>query len=184
MSSFHFGSQPSEEEIEAMKQYHQRQQMQMDEFRHAHQRLFEELNEDQLMALKHMFHFIVESSASILAAQWDGEAAHALKARFNICMTCGVNHDKEVQAPEEPPRKEDTLLPMFAWELSKKDKELMELYHLDDLRIEGTDELVGFACTGINGMSGPCGVTYPSIADRMLKGPEECSGCFIKMGHG
>jgi hypothetical protein len=61
---------------------------------------------------------------------------------------------------------------------------LMELYHLDDLRDEETNALLGFICTGIEGMKEPCGMRYPTIADRMLHPPETCSGCFVRMANG
>ena len=78
---------------------------------------------------------------------------------------------------------EDQMLPNFE-ELSDEQKREMEEYHLDDLRLEGSGELIGFMCTGINGMHGPCGMTYPSIEDRKLRPPEYCSGCFVRMAQG
>lgn len=69
-------------------------------------------------------------------------------------------------------------------ELSPEDQENMKKYHLDDLRDEDTGELLGFICTGIDGVRSPCGVRYVSIEDRMLRDPEHCSGCFIKAAHG
>lgn len=69
-------------------------------------------------------------------------------------------------------------------DLTDEQKKLMELYHLDDLREEGTGKLLRFKCTGISGMREGCGLTYETIEDRMLRGPETCSGCFIRMGHG
>jgi hypothetical protein len=60
----------------------------------------------------------------------------------------------------------------------------MKEYHLDDVYDEETQQLLHFACTGIKGWNKPCGVTYPTIEDRMQKGHEECSGCFVRMMHG
>src|SRR6478735_3265732 len=92
---------PTEEELAEMKRQHEIEHMRQDEFRHGFQRLFEELDETQLSSLKTMMHWIVASQSPLLAATWEGMAAHALKARFNICITCGVDHDKEAPVPEE-----------------------------------------------------------------------------------
>lgn len=101
--TFGFGfpfREPTEEEQAEMKAKLDRAELQMNEFRHSHQRLFEELNEDQLQALKNMLHYIVETNSPMLAATWEGSASAALKMRFNVCMTCNVNHDNEFPHPE------------------------------------------------------------------------------------
>lgn len=79
---------------------------------------------------------------------------------------------------------EDQPLEKFR-DITLEERELMKTYHLDDARVEGTNELVGFACTGIEGgPKGGCGIIYVSIEDRMLKGPEDCHGCFVRAGQG
>lgn len=188
--------QMSEQQREEMQRQADTHSMAMNDFHHAFQRLFEEASLEHLNTYKQMLNFIVHSNGSVLAAQWLGMVQHALKSRFNICITCGVNHDEEIlPQPTQPTPTGDLVVP---WDnessnLSESeedeielgtDKAIMEVYHLDDLRQEGTGELLGFACTGIEGMKGPCGVVYKSIEDRMLKGPEECSGCFVRMGQG
>lgn len=52
-------------------------------------------------------------------------------------------------------------------------------YHLDDLREEGTNKLVGFICL-------ECGYQYPSIEDRMIRPPgiDNCPGCINKTKFG
>lgn len=47
---------------------------------------------------------------------------------------------------------------------------MMEAYHLDDLREEGTNKLLGFRCV-------KCQLNYQTIEDRMLKNPDDCHGC-------
>ena len=92
--------QPTEEEIEQHKRQQERYEMQMDEFRHGHQRLFEELNEEQLTHLKTMMQIIAGGdmeTGRALAASWEGQASMALKMRFNICVAHGVDHEKELQ---------------------------------------------------------------------------------------
>jgi hypothetical protein len=179
---------PSEEEQARINDLQEKNRMRLDEFYHAHQRLFEELDLDQLQSLKQMFNFIVQSTNSPMAASWEGMIAHALKVRFNICITCNVDHDKEVIIPEQSKEQEPTPVPVApplpTDEIGKGDREIMKVYHLDDAYDDNSHKLIGFLCTGIEGANGPCGSMYPSIADRILRGPEHCEGCFIKMGHG
>lgn len=200
MHMFGFFQPPSEEEQQQLKEAFERHRMSMEEFNHSFQRLFEELGEDQLKTLRTAFNIILSNDQSIIAGQWDAMASWELRKRFNICVTCGVNHDEELisshgeQPDPEPqwikdiqpmadPRIVQDGLPMFQ-PLSDEERSLADKYHLDDLRNEDTGELMGFVCTGINGMKGPCGVIYPSIEDRMLREPEHCSGCFSRMAQG
>lgn len=177
---------PNEEEQAEMRAAHERHQMAIDDFRHGFQRLFSELDQDQLRTLRTMLHILSEQTPNLNASGWEGMISWELKARFNICVSCGVNHEEEFADPAASQKEEvtpDQPLPIFK-EVEMTEQELMKQYHLDDLRIEGTGELVGFACTGIYGAPGPCGMSYPSIQDRMLKDPEECSGCFRRMAQG
>ena len=190
----HFGI--TEEDQKKIKEQYEKAEMVREEFRHAFQRLFEELNEDQLRTLHTMLRIILEHDHPGIIGEWYGICGWALKTRFNICVTCGVNHDTEFE--ENVPHTtvtrnyetadlhvvgEDQPLPAF-YELTEEDIRNMEEYHLDDLREEGTNELLGFICTGIKGWDKPCGVRYPSIEDRMLRDPESCSGCHQRMMHG
>jgi hypothetical protein len=205
MPMFGFFQPPSEEEQKQMQEAFERHRMSVEEFQHSFQRLFEELDEDQLKTIRTAFHALLDTTGSPLAGQWEGMVAWQLKTRFNICVTCGVDHDKElsdqnshVNIPQEflevtPPEEVAPLvidkriaqdgLTIFA-PLSTEQRSLADKYHLDDLRDQDTNELLGFYCTGINGMKGPCGMKYPSIEDRMLREPEHCSGCFQRMAQG
>lgn len=212
-----FYQQPSEEEMNEIRKQAELQEMAMSDFNHSFQTLFSELTLDNLKTVKTMMHFIVGTAGSPIAAQWEGMLAWEMKNRFNICVTCGVNHDEEV-LPDEPPSEERASWPDFIpapfpyrapppspypmpavpadtipeeepnmgvfRELTDEEVHNMEVYHLDDLRDEESQELLGFVCTGIEGSTEGCGMQYPSIEDRMLKPPEECSGCFIKAAHG
>jgi hypothetical protein len=62
-------------------------------------------------------------------------------------------------------------------DLTETDLENMAKYNLDDLRDTDSARLIGFVCT-------LCGIGYPTIADRMLREPDTCHGCFLKAGHG
>lgn len=192
-----------EEVQQKLREHYERHEMMKEEFRHSFQRIFEELSEDQLRTIRTMLSVISDQDDSHLAAEWLGMASWALKTRFNICVTCGINHDEELT--EEPPSEkkeeeyfdnvphttvtrmykvdDDQPLPSF-YEPSEDERKLMEQYHLDDLRVEGTNEFLGFICIGIKGWDKPCGMKYPSIQDRMLRDPESCSGCHQRMMHG
>lgn len=218
--------QPSEEEIAEMKAHQERAEMSQESFLHGFQRLFQELDQEQLQTLRTMFVMAPENPEAVM--QWAGMVAMSLKVRFNICITCGVNHEEEIlgKGTSDPSKIPDLIttdegdayfkypdtgsnnlltpedfqraldedgdaviftsdepLPVFH-ELTETEKRFMTLYHLDDLRDEDTHALLGFVCTGINGMKEPCGMRYPSIEDRMLNEPEYCSGCHQKMAHG
>lgn len=194
-----------EEVQQKLREHYERHEMMKEEFRHSFQRIFEELSEDQLRTIRTMLSVISDQDDSHLAAEWLGMASWALKTRFNICVTCGINHDEELAEP--PEQKEaaqyfetvndptlakvliiqadsaDQPLPSF-YEPSEDERKLMEQYHLDDLRVEGTNEFLGFVCTGIKGWDKPCGMRYSTIQDRMLRDPESCSGCHQRMMHG
>lgn len=60
----------------------------------------------------------------------------------------------------------------------------MEKYRLDDLREEETNKLLGFVCIGYPERGVGCGMQYPTIEDRMLRSPEDCSNCHIRAAHG
>ena len=53
----------------------------------------------------------------------------------------------------------------------------MNEYNLDDLRDEDSGIILGFICTN-------CGMRYQSIEDRMLREPDECTGCQQKSAWG
>lgn len=55
--------------------------------------------------------------------------------------------------------------------------EKMSEYNLDDLRDQDTGQILGFICLN-------CGMKYGSLDDRMLKAPDDCSGCHQKAAWG
>jgi hypothetical protein len=199
MSFGFFAYEPSEEEQEKMREAHDRQQMSIEAFKHASQRMFEELSEEHLSTLQTMLHIILSRTNDPMVAQWEGIVSTYLKVKYGICITCNVNHEHEAPRPPEPEkmdednrevnllidRLDDTHLkePLF---IPSNVREMMDEYHIDDTYEEDSDGLIfkGFACTGIKGMRGGCGMIYPSIDDRRLRGPEECSGCHRKMAQG
>lgn len=197
MDFFNMFQPPSEEDVERMKAAHERHLMALDEFRHSSQRLFDELDQDQLRTLQTMMHILVDTTGSTMASLWEGIVAATLKHKYNICITCGVNHEEETPMPpsqpagEKPMNEEQepsfvgyVIQPRHPDELDDYARKLMRTYHLDDVYDQDTGQFLHFRCTGINGFNQPCGMTHPTIKDRMLKSPEDCSGCYRRMAQG
>lgn len=196
--TFPFG-EPTPEQIKELEEQVQMTKLAWDEFRHGVQRLFEELPEDQLSILASMLNHLTHcEQPELLAASWGSYATWELKKRFNICASCGVNHDKEFQVEHpnpEPETSEDEKAAAFipyedrvkndgTIDFTSSERALMTKYHLDDAYDEDTKKFIGFMCTGIEGMRGACGIIYPSLDDRMIKEPEDCHGCHVRMMHG
>lgn len=159
--------------------------------RHQLRRLFTELSEGQLRSLNDLLHMLSSSEAEAprVAAYYHGLGTASLEARFGVCTACDSNpcaHDQAIQgllppvaAPgsTEPPRGiPDVKVGESGMLLVDQQMKMLD-YNLDDLREEGTNKLLGFVCNG-------CGMRYPSIEDRMLKQPDDCSGCHQKAKFG
>lgn len=71
-----------------------------------------------------------------------------------------------------------------AGRLSLRQVKAMEHWRLDDLREKTDLILLGFVCVGYPQQGLECGMRYPSIEDRAMKAPDDCSGCHIKAAHG
>ena len=185
---------PTPEQLAEMEEAERRNEIARQDFRHSVQRFIEsELTEDQLRMLRSMIHEVDHTQG--LADQWIGMISMCLKMKHNICITCGVNHDDEFQETAHDDKetfRKETFLESEKKVVERiekflpvdKHEEYMREYHLDDVYDSDTKAFLYYKCTGIEGMSGPCGVTYPSLADRMMKKPEECSGCFARMAQG
>ncbi len=183
-----------------------RENMEIEVKAHMIERFVEELDEEQLLGLDALLK-LMSRAPKYSIIYWRGRTEALLKERYNICAAHGVDHDKEAAA-EMHPKEESTVAkgnedaPMAATseqaagaELQRFDRELtfrpamagyewlpqtvgiMIEYNLDDFYDEDTKEFVAFRCI-------KCGVEYPNIADRMLKPPDECHGCFQKAAHG
>lgn len=186
-----FEMMPMPEEMrEYISNMQARQDMAMDSYRHEVERMFEELSKEHLTTLRSMLHNLSGGhNGHPLAAYYEGQVATELKHRFNICPGCGVDHDQQMQEeaerqqregkddPDQPalfdmPPTQAPFVNVFK-DLTESDMKDMEEYHLDDLREDGTDKLLGFVCV-------KCGTSYSSIEDRKLKDPDDCSGCHAK----
>jgi predicted esterase YcpF (UPF0227 family) len=163
------GGDMPEELRQKMEEAHARHEMMAEEYRHSTQRLWDELNEEQLVTMRNLMHNLA-MGGSPLGFYYEGQIAQAAYLRFNICPGCAVDHNKDLpqETVQQKPR-----------EWSEEELDQMELYNLDDAYDEETREFVGFVCKG-------CGLRYPSIEDRMRKPPgvEGCGGCIHKAKFG
>lgn len=96
---FALGTQPSPEQIEQMQQ-------QAKVAKHEMYRVFGELKEDQLQALRGLFNICSSPDGKMYAEHFEGIAVGILHARFDICITCGVNHEKEAFELDGGPKSE------------------------------------------------------------------------------
>lgn len=165
--------------------------MNMTEAKHKVYGFIDTLSEEQLQGLSMLVHaFATETEEAGYAKFVDGYLAAVAKAKYNICPGCGEDHDKqldEMRQQEEGQTftgdrplsvNEDSTAPLAPYILTEDDLANMEEYNLDDLRDEDPPHhLLGFICKG-------CGMRYVSIADRMLRPPDTCSGCQMKSAHG
>lgn len=165
-----FGFMPIPEEMrQHLEQQAAKQEMFADSYRHAVQRMFDELSREHLETLRQILHNLT-MSGSTLAAYYEGQVATSLHTRFNVCSGCGVNHDEQAEDLHQPGPDGTVQTVIVAGDLTHEDLTNMEKYNLDDLREEDTNRLLGFVCKG-------CGLKYSSIEDRMVKEPDECHGC-------
>lgn len=119
---------------------------------HEVQEFFSSLDEQQLKNLRGLIKVIEmnESAGGYYAGIIGGELLH----RFGVCMACGKKHDEELKrmAGEGPSEKRD------------------EATLRDEYRVILTGVGEQVQCTD-------CGLIYSSLEDRMLRKPDECSGC-------
>lgn len=143
-------------------------------------RFLEEVPIEQLLTVRTIIRTVSQSAVAL--GFFDGVIYTRLR-REGRCTSCGgPDHDHAEfermlleSRDEEEPESSEALID--GTHFTADQHRLMAEYNLDDLRDEDTHELLGFVCLN-------CGMRYPSIEDRMLKPPDECSGCFRKAGHG
>lgn len=182
------------------------EQMQKESLLNDIERLFIELDKDQLNTIKTLFHYMSEDTSARLASYYEGIAAQTLVLKHGVCGGCGQVHDEILASGEEAAlimeeldlvKKEDkgvvdetpaekyarrlraasTATDVDPNALTTKNRLDMVQYNLDDLRDTDTHELLGFICKN-------CGLRYRSIEDRMLRAPDACHGCYLKSAHG
>lgn len=175
---FYFGDMPEE-----LKEMIERQHMEAQADQADLDRVIETMQIDDLLVVRRMLR-IVATNGAHAAAFFDGQIYARLRAN-GLCVNCGQpDHDHEALAqeladaappPVDEPAPGQLLIP--GTEFTEEQHRQMAEYGLDDLRDEDTHQLLGFICLN-------CGMRYPSIEDRMLRNPDDCSGCHIKSAHG
>lgn len=168
-----------------------KQQMVSEALTHDVERFFAELSIDQLVTLRMIFHGITAQGDGRVAAYYEGRVAGMLAGKYDVCTGCGRNHDAEaleVLAKEHKAESEPTVLPAEDEGQGKLfDERVFAPTYIENLRkyhvepVEPQSRVV--KCMGITG-NGPCGMTWPSLDDRMLREPDECDGCFQKQRWG
>lgn len=126
---------------------------------HDFQRLFAEMTPEHLRSIMLIFRYIA-SEGSVPASYFEGLASGSLMYKHNICCSCFVNHEEELQEHLVEANPEESADPSR--------EGLLKTYRLEPSL--STDLLI---CTG-------CGMSYQSLEDRMLKPPDNCSGCHEK----
>jgi hypothetical protein len=89
-------SAPTQEQIE-------RHQMAVTASQHETYRLFGELEVDQLKNLRLMLHVINcnTDGPNPTGEHFEGVASGVLFGKYNLCLACGVDHDKELNEMKE-----------------------------------------------------------------------------------
>jgi hypothetical protein len=162
-----------------------------DSYRHDLQRMFEEISKDHLITLRQMVGFIAASDKTGYASYVEGVAATTLHYRFNVCGTCGVNHEEELLADQNQPA--DQQKSLFEQEQSAVNDAKVQIL-LDEYGLKFACPCGRFSCTEADHLNLPrnygtnkvicinCGMVYPNLEDRIMKpaGKEGCEGCINK----
>jgi hypothetical protein len=168
---------------EQMDQHH----MAIDSFRHDVQRLFEEIDQEHLLTLRHLFNHFAQQTGAVYPAYLEGVAAATLHHRFGVCASCGEDHtaellkqdgaDSQPQPPGEGQPAGDQLeLPFPADNSVSASDEAEYLLLCEQFNVTPSEgSKPGVTCRG-------CGQDYVSLGDRMIKPPgeENCPGCVHK----
>lgn len=163
---FHFIS-PDDVPDEVRQQIEQamdRQQMGLQTVAHDVQRLFRELDADQLSTLRFLMHTVAHNSEA--GFYYEGVLATLYSMKANVCPACGEDHDKQIAESMHPSTEGPSL---GATVTSEEISAQAEQYGVAFLESSPTGKV---RCRG-------CGTEYVSLADRMIQepGPAGCSGC-------
>jgi hypothetical protein len=142
---------------------------------HAIDSLLDRLPMDEMEALLQVMHgFTSDEDGMVAAARFEGLIQGVYQRRFKKCgclNNCETLDDLatelEMSQSDEPDEPIDEI---------KAALEEASKYHVAYLSDDNfTDPRV--KCTN-------CGTIYPSLADRMIKGPDDCHGCHHKSAYG
>jgi len=173
----------SEEEVRA---HIDRVNMSMDDRRHRLEAVWRGLSDDDCEALGNFFYSMAHADDSILRAELGLCAGRLLQIRairLDRCLLDDKFHDlrdmdEEQNTPEQQPEYPEGFAPVPENGAEQNAREQyaanMKLY-----RLEVTAENGARITRCVD-----CGMPYASLADRMLKEPDECPGCFHKAKFG
>lgn len=160
-----FGGELPDEIKEAIRSQIDQQQMIISTSHHEIQRLFSELNAEHLQTLLGIFRYLVNASSSSPASYLEGLVISALHYRFEICGSCSRNHTEDLA--QDLTKKPASNFNPSEFVLGKAKE-----YFVSSIGDKGKVK-----CNN-------CGIEYPSLADRMKRSPENCSGCHQKSAWG
>jgi hypothetical protein len=169
MALFGFGELP-EEIQQAIASQVERQHLAIVTSHHDIQRMLEELSLEHLLVFHGIFHHLA-SEGNHKSAYLEGLAVGVLRFKHNICGACGRNHDEDLQEQMEPSE-------------NKIKEALDRINETSDEDIQNALKWkVSFGTSG-KVRCNNCGMEYQSLADRMLRSPDDCSGCHQKSAWG
>lgn len=146
-----------------IEQFH----MQTEQTAHDVRDFFASLDESQLRILRGLIRVMDGNSSA--CGYYSGVCSTTLATRFGVCLGCGRKHDEELAEMSGQPIPTQQNWADFVAGLPSELLQNLSDYHLNLL--PGRWPTV--ACAR-------CGIQYVSVEDRMLRKPDECSGCVQK----
>lgn len=166
-----------------------RAQMEHDSAAHRITSFIHSLNEEQLESFRMLLRALDRETGPELAAYYRGFASQIAHFKFGTCE-CGHTHTQpedflrdaesntaKAAKPSEA-KAEDTTVTAFV----ESRAEAIEAERAEHLRL--LDEYNLLEGLGKNVVCRGCLTAYPSLEDRMLKGPDDCHHCHLKSKNG
>jgi len=177
-----------EEERLRMQREHDRRIMEMQDYRHSVHSFFAELSVEQMTLMRRLLSDLGNDDSGKLCNYFEGVTVGILESKFNVCPSCGVNHDMEFLESlnkdddaldvDEPEPAETSEMDFKSEEPTKPEKSLKELQAAAEARRQSKlDEYNLSRGLGSQVICKNCSMIYPSLKDRMLREPDQCPGC-------
>lgn len=178
---------PIPEEIkEQIRKEMDENHMRLEAFRHDVQRLFEEIDKDHLVTLRHVFFQFAQTPNPQYAAYLEGVAATTLHYKYGVCGSCGEDHTEALLKEDGSPGSQPQPPVEVEGQLS-----LMDTLQADE-RSSFEEKCLEFGVEPLYQFGVPldqtrvqccnCKQIYVNLADRTVKPPgdENCPGCIHK----
>lgn len=143
-------------------------------YTHSVQQFFDSLDEDSMIVMRDIISECGGSAAA--ASMFTGIISGVLHQKFKRCFACGKNHDEEIASMAESDKSATPKIkawPDVVRDLPSEFIAELDVYNLNMIK----DEFPAVMCNN-------CGMQYPSLEDRKIKAPDECSGCQQKAKFG